>query len=185
MNFRSLMEILQDEDEDRILDLEIPPGFEKAGWVTPTGLMRIARCPGDQEMDLRLEVISKVMDNVDQYLRDEVMHNAELMAEITPLLGRPVGGDEKPLELQDFIKVRISWRAELVGTKLNTVAWYNIIPALERKEDTGQWVIRWPERHDEEAQYWPMRFLREAQKFALFTRGLRGATCGAITPLKP
>lgn len=156
----------------------IPHSIEKAGVITPSGLLRLAihGQPDDPYTSALLEAIAAVLEQVYDYIEEKILGDEKTMERAQCILGTETSRGEPPLGAEDLIMVRISWRMEQQGEKLHVGAWYTLTGGVTVDPETSAWEITWPELQDDEAQFWPVRYLREALKLCLFSGALRAPT---------
>lgn len=154
-------------------DEEIPESVERAGVISPMFLLRLAR-QGDSAgyTSALLEAMAMTLDDIDLYVATQIIGRPEVMAEAQPFLKRPNKVTGEVMTPQDLILVRISWRLSHVGSRLEVGTWHAIKAAPTKNPDQETWSIRWPDFNDEAPHFWPVQFLKQALKLALFSGAL-------------
>lgn len=154
-------------------DEEIPESVERAGVVSPMFLLRMARQDASHDYTMALfEAVGIALANVDQYVQQEIIDRPEIMAAASVYFTKINKLTGEPLTPQDLIMARISWRLSHVGSRLEVNTWHSIKGASTKNPGQDTWSIRWPDFNDEAVHYWPVQYLKQALKLALFSGAL-------------
>jgi hypothetical protein len=154
-------------------DEEIPESVERAGVISPMFMLRMARQDSEHSYTATLfEAVGMALNNVDEYVAKEISGRPEVMAAAQSYLGKINMLTGHPMTPQDLIMARISWRLSHVGSRLEVNTWHSIKTATTKNPGQDTWSIRWPDFNDEAVQFWPVQYLKQALKLALFSGAL-------------